>query len=417
MSFEQAIVPSDQSIEDRSESGRLEALQRLDILDSPREEAFDRITRLVRNIFGVKIAAVTLFDAHRQWFKAASGFDAQELPRKDSPCRYVVESGVPLVVEDARLDARLQESGFVTGPPHVRFYASVPLKTTDGHTVGTVCAIDDAPRALGAHDLEVLTDLARIVANEMELRERAAVDHLTGALSRRAFGEQGARAVALAQRHRHNLSCITFDIDFFKTVNDRFGHAAGDTVLGEIARACSAQLRRSDLLGRLGGEEFAVILPYADRHNALAIAEKLRACIAGLEFAFDGEPLGVTASFGVAVIDLATQDFEVLLEHADLALYEAKAAGRNLCLPFGSAPEVDRQPRRRVLKAGRLHFDAHALTIDCTVRSLSADAAGLDVTATFGIPNEFVLAIRSDGLRRRCRVASRTERRLEVEFC
>jgi hypothetical protein len=145
-------------------------------------------------------------------------------------------------------------------------------------------------------------------------------------------------------------------------------------------------------------------------------AEKLRLTIQGLIFNAAGKEIDVAASFGVASLDLETKDFDTLLAHADAALYEAKAAGRNRSVGWRRAVEAVGHARRRVLKAGRIIFNHQSSTIDCTVRTLGDTGAGLDVIHTDGVPAEFILAIRSDGFERECRTVSRTNRHLEVEF-
>jgi diguanylate cyclase (GGDEF)-like protein len=397
------------------EQERLEALARYDVLDTPREEAFDRITRLVRKIFDVPMAVVSLIDGHRQWHKACDGLVPGEAPRQDTFCTYTIAQEQPVIVPDALKDPRFAANPYVVGAPHVRFYAGIPLRTDDGHNIGTLCAIDVKPRELTPDQIELLSDLARIAMDELELRRLAMNDGLTGALSRRAFKETAQRECQLAQRHHHELSCVTLDLDHFKSINDRYGHAFGDTVLAQAVASCARELRDTDYIGRLGGEEFAVLLPHTPKSGALDVAEKLRRAVGNLTLESGTEPVRVTASFGVAALDPKTRDGETLLQHADLALYEAKAAGRNRCVLWVAETENVVQ-RRRVLKGGQIRFNDHTSSIDCTVRSLSEDGAGIDVYTSVGIPKRFDLCIRADGLERHCRVISQTEKHIEVEF-
>jgi diguanylate cyclase (GGDEF)-like protein len=410
------------------ESDRLAALHRFDVLDSPREEAFDRITRLIRSIFNVPVGIVSMMDGHRQWYKSVDGVGATEVPRNETFCQIPVQTGMPLVLQDAALDPRFADHPHVTGGLKVRFYAGVPLRTADGEVIGTLCAIDTQPRDFSARETEILEDLSRIAMSELELRQRASVDVLTGSLSRRAFKEEGMRSIALAQRHGHQLCCITLDLDHFKSVNDQFGHGAGDRVLAAAIKACAGHLRQSDLIGRLGGEEFAILLPYTELRSALEVAEKLRASLEKLNFEFDGAAKSITASFGVAVLDVETPDVETLLDHADQALYEAKRTGRNRSVAYRdpllptasdvSAVVVSEALRpRRVLKAGQIVFNNSNSAIDCTVRTLGSDRAGIDVSTSYGIPPLFTLAIRADGFAAVCRVVRQTDKHLEVEFC
>lgn len=397
------------------EGERLAALDRYDILDTPPEESFDRITRLVCRLFDVPMSTVTLLDGHRQWFKSRAGVSACETARGPALCSIAIEGPRPLVVPDTLADERFARNPFVTGEPHLRFYAGAPLRTPEGHAVGTLCAMDTKPRVFPPEHIESLMDLASVVMSELELRRLAATDALTGALSRRAFREAATRAAALATRHRHDLACILFDIDRFKGINDGYGHAAGDRVLQAATDACRTHLRASDLIGRMGGEEFAILLPLTGRADALSAAEKIRAAFAQARVPGE-EGLSFTASFGVSALDRSVRDVDALLDRADAALYAAKAEGRNRCRAWEPVASVEPSIRRRVLKGGRITFNGGRSTIDCTVRSLSEAGAGLDVVSAAGIPDRFKLQIEADGWSRLCRIAEKRDRHLEVAF-
>jgi diguanylate cyclase (GGDEF)-like protein len=411
----QVRIERDDTAIDDWERGRLEALDRLDVLDTPPEAEFDRVARLIKNIFDVNIALVSMIDAHRQWYKACIGMPVSEVPRKDTFCKLTIREAEPVVVADTTKDPRFSDSPYVTGEPHIRFYAGVPLRTSDGHAIGTLCAIDDRPRPFSDRDVAILRDLADIVMTEIELKQLATTDVLTGAMSRRAFKEDGGNAVALSLRHKTYLSCVAVDLDHFKRINDTYGHAAGDKVLVAASNAIRESLRQSDRIARIGGEEFAVLLPHTNRAGALEVAEKLREKVESTVVEIGAVNIGITASFGVAALDIATRDIDTLLAHADAALYEAKNTGRNKCVAWRNI-HADAGARRRVLKAGQVLFNGRRSAIDCTVRSLSDAGAGLDVSSTLGIPSVFTLAIRADGFETACQVVSRTERYIEVEF-
>lgn len=310
------------------EESRLAALRRYEILDSPPEEAFDRITRLVRSVLQVPMSVVSLVDRDRQWFKSRQGVAATQTARNISFCNYTIRDTEPLIVADALADPRFAKSPLVRGEPHIRFYAGVPLCTHDGHNLGALCAMDTRPRNLSAEQVEMLADLARLVVDELELRLIASVDSLTGVMTRRALIDAGRRDVARALRYSRNLSCLMIDADHFKAVNDRFGHAVGDLVLQGIAATCRLQLRAGDYLGRIGGEEFAVILPETGSDEAFEVAERLRKAIAAEPIAGPAGDVRVTASIGAATL-ARPQDLETLMANADAALYAAKADGRN----------------------------------------------------------------------------------------
>ena len=402
--------------DDSVEKRRLENIERLDVLDTPREEAFDRITRLAQKMFQVPISVVTIIDGHRSWFKSCYGLEGTEAPREHAFCNYTIREHKPLIVLDATKDPRFENHPFVLVENGVRFYAGIPLQTRDGNNVGTFCLVDTKPREFDAGQVAILSDLARMVMDELELRMLATTDSMTGALSRRAFNEQTSRGVALALRHHHDLSCIVWDLDHFKAINDTYGHALGDSVLTNAVKACLSHLRDTDYIGRMGGEEFAALLPNTNRSGALEVAEKLRAAIERLKFVFGEQEVAVTASFGVVTLDPSNRDFKTMLGHADEALYEAKSGGRNRCVVWKD-PNIQVITRRRVLKAGQILFNGRTSVIDCTVRSLSDEGAGLDVISSTMVPKKFELTIKADDFEKPCKITSHSEKHIEVAFC
>lgn len=398
------------------EEQRLETLARYDIVDTPSEEAFDRITRLTTRIFGVSMATVTFLDGHRQWFKSHEGLESCETERGPAFCNLTIREQQPLVVPDTLADSRFKDNLLVLGPPYLRFYAGAQLRTPDGIAIGTLCAMDTRPRSFSAEQTEMLIDLAALVMSELELRMLATRDSLTGALSRRAFREEGARSLALAKRHNHELSCAVFDLDHFKRINDEYGHAVGDKVLEVCLAACQREARLTDVFGRIGGEEFAILMPHTGRDAALVAAEKLRQVIAGVSVESAAGLVRFTASFGVAALDRGVQDFDDLLKRADAALYAAKEAGRNRSQMWIGTPNVTPGALRRVFKAGKISFNTGHSTIDCTVRGLSDTAASLDVISTAGIPDRFKLQIPADNFARSCTISAKRDKNIEVTF-
>ena len=160
-----------------------------------------------------------------------------------------------------------------------------------------------------------------------ELARAATTDPLTGLANRRAFFERAPLVIDLCARLGRPAAVALFDLDHFKEVNDRYGHAAGDAVLAEFAARLQRSVRRSDLPARLGGEEFAVLLPCADGLVAAYVAERVRAAVAARPFTAGGTPFAVTVTAGVAPVTPA--GLEAALRAADAALYRGKRAGRN----------------------------------------------------------------------------------------
>ncbi|MBV8448666.1 MAG: sensor domain-containing diguanylate cyclase [Hyphomicrobiales bacterium] len=318
------------------ERERLAALYRYDVLDTPPEEAFDRITRLTKRVLQMAIVTVTFIDSHRQWFKSRQGIALTEALRDTAFCSEVIKHDEILIVEDALSDPRFATHPAVVGEPHLRFYCGVPLKTRDGHAIGTLCAIDLKPRHLEPDEMSLFADLGHLVMDELELRLVASVDSLTGTLSRRTLRREAARDFLHARRQKQELSCIVFDVDHFKRINDTYGHVIGDYVLQELVSICQRNLRATDYIGRIGGEEFMIMLPQTNDKAAFEVAERLRGAIEQAEFKTRSGPLKVTVSFGVANSDKSVADIDALLRRADVALYGAKRAGRNRAVNFAT---------------------------------------------------------------------------------
>lgn len=223
---------------------------------------------------------------------------------------------------------------------------NVPLKTED-KTIGVIALnglpVDDAARRM----LLALADLAATAIAKTRLYERtqmlAMTDDLTGLYNRRGFFEFGQREFERARRFGRPLSCVMFDIDHFKNVNDSYGHNTGNQVLADLATNSREALREVDLLGRYGGEEFVVLLPESGIEGGLNAAERLRQRIASALFKTGRADLHLTISLGVAVLNELDTSLPHLIERADQALYSAKRNGRNrACL--WSEPEAAPAP-------------------------------------------------------------------------
>ena len=159
-----------------NELPRLEALRLTGLLDSPGEVRFDRLTRLAKQLLGVKTALVSLVDCDRQWFKSRQGLDATQTPRSISFCGHAILNSGIFEVPDASLDPRFSDNPLVTGDPYIRFYAGAPLSTASGFRIGTLCVIDDQPRTLTPPERASLRDLADCVEqeiNQVQLHEQA----------------------------------------------------------------------------------------------------------------------------------------------------------------------------------------------------------------------------------------------------
>jgi diguanylate cyclase (GGDEF)-like protein len=188
--------------------------------------------------------------------------------------------------------------------------------------------------------------LTRLVVDELELRLLATTDSLTGAMSPRAFFEEADRDVALARRRGSALSCLVVDVDYFKRVNDTRGHSVGDHVLQRIVAQCHSVLRASDYLGRIGGEEFAIMLPDTTLSAALEVSERLRGEIEKLFVESPSGELRITISCGLACLTDHVRDARELVRNGDVALYVAKSSGRNRSICYQSDMNMRKLERR-----------------------------------------------------------------------
>ncbi len=331
-----------------NESRRLRALRRLHLLDTPAEEVFDEITRLCAELLEVPIALVSLVDEHRQWFKSRVGLDASEISRTVSFCGHAIHHADTFIVEDASKDPRFADNPLVRGPLQVRFYAGVPLVLPGGEAVGTLCVIDRVPRQLSPRHKTLLEVLARKIVTELELRQRVSAleeeiahrrdmevrimhlatrDPLTGLPNRAALMDRLRQGIKVAERDGHMLAFFFLDLDRFKLINDTLGHPVGDGLLQRVGERLTELLRDSDTIARLGGDEFAVILPKVasveDAQNVgIKILEVLRE-----PMQIGGHLLRAECSVGLALYPDHGDSNELLIRHADLALYEAKRSG------------------------------------------------------------------------------------------
>jgi diguanylate cyclase (GGDEF)-like protein len=171
--------------------------------------------------------------------------------------------------------------------------------------------------------------MKKIQLSAQILESQASIDVLTGRLNRRAFFDIATREFERCQRYQHSFSVMMLDIDLFKQVNDTYGHAAGDIVLRCLADCWFNSLRRVDVVGRIGGEEFAILLPGTSLDDAQMLAERLRESTQELEISSHQGVLRVTVSIGITKFDARDNHFAQTLERADAALYKAKQAGRN----------------------------------------------------------------------------------------
>lgn len=303
------------------------ALQRATSIDSMMAVLVGRIA----SILGAQRVTVRLLDESRTRLLTSARAGA---PLHDTPCEFtpgeglvgwIVEQGRPLRCDDGERDPRFVAKSSMRGP--LGAFVGVPLM--DGAAcIGVISAIDPTPARFTESEEQVLSLAAAMVAPHVQiarLRRLAQVDPLTGALNRRGFDDAFTDDV---WARTDVLSLVAADIDRFKHVNDRWGHATGDRVLQAVTATLASVVRRADAVVRLGGEEFVLALTGADLAAATHVAERARAAVEAQPIMADDGPISVTASFGVAQRRDGESRAE-LLSRADAALYRAKDAGRN----------------------------------------------------------------------------------------
>ena len=179
------------------------------------------------------------------------------------------------------------------------------------------------------HFFGVLRDISEHVSIEEQLRELASTDPLTGLLNRRRFEGLVSQEILRARRYAHPLVALMLDLDLFKDINDAHGHGCGDAVLVNMAACLSRSLRIQDICARVGGEEFAAMLPETGIAAGLEVAERLRRVVEAMRTPWDGREIAVTTSVGVTQITDGDAGYTSLLDRADAALYASKQRGRN----------------------------------------------------------------------------------------
>jgi diguanylate cyclase (GGDEF)-like protein len=235
--------------------------------------------------------------------------------------RHAVEPGLPRSKLEAFFTERVAE---VKAGANVR-----DLQTPDGRRIRARCTpLTGGGRMLTYCDITDLTKAAE------QLQTLATVDAMTGLYNRRHFLECAEAEWSRYQRYQRPLTVLMIDIDHFKSVNDRYGHAVGDRAIAAVAEACKARKRKSDIVGRLGGDELAVLLPETDMNQARVVAERIRRKIAAITLVVHKVEFRLSASLGIAEATLSMSGIDALLHAADQALYRAKANGRNCACPW-----------------------------------------------------------------------------------
>jgi diguanylate cyclase (GGDEF)-like protein len=323
------------------------------------EEVLARALSATRELVGFDFGAITLYDAGQKRHTLA-----HVLGEEKEHEGYSFADNIGLAAMVVKNRHYLPAYGELRDPNALVFDAKVKLKGYESllllplirpsrnageqasEALGTLALGSKRGKAFPADVREMLEVIAGQIAQSLEnaylyedMHRQATIDGLTGLLNRRTLMQKFDEALARAERHKRRVALILTDVDFFKKVNDNHGHPAGDEVLRGVSKSFRETLRKIDLVGRYGGEEFCILLEEADSEGALLMAERLREEVKRLQFASEKGAFQVTISLGIALYPSDGTTKETLIEQADQALYYSKHNGRNQANLFASIPK------------------------------------------------------------------------------
>jgi EAL domain-containing protein (putative c-di-GMP-specific phosphodiesterase class I)/GGDEF domain-containing protein len=327
------------------EEKRLYALRSLNLLDTPPSESFDRITRMASQIFQLPVAAVSLTDTDRQWFKSKVGVDHNTIPRRKAPCAQVAESSELLVIEDFEKDARYCDS--LLGVSGIRFYAGAPLTTREGYSLGALCVLGTEPRTVTEAEATALKDLASMVMAQIELQHAfGRIDSISGLPNRVQFGEDLADmardapdeerlavVLDLAQPHQmERLSAV-------------MGPAACEQLVQDAARSLASFLGRGINVYHVSTTQFVFLAP--SRGTAISYKTSLLRLL-GSELVGDDLKYSVTPVCAMAMFRPLSTTPADCLRALSSAVQETRAAEELVGL-FSDSHDVDYRRKFRLL--------------------------------------------------------------------
>lgn len=353
-----------------NEFERLRECNNLRVFESAPLSELQALCEVAAHVAKTPVALVSLVGADDQKFAAKVGLPhLSGTSRDDAFCAHTIMSPEPLIVADATKDARFERNRLVEGDLHLRAYAGVPLETALNCRVGSLCVIDSRPRRFSRRQIDELSRLglavARLLAGhrsqaelletlsdrsvkEQQLRHAARHDPLTDIPNVSHFRDL-AEAAIRKLKPNCNGALLLIDLDRFKSINDRYGHAFGDRYLKAAARALQRSIRETDVVGRIGGDEFAVLLSRVHTSDdAMTVSDRIRSELRAEATALMCPELG-RASIGIALTPLHAERYDELYKLADVALYRSKAKGRDgysiydPSMGRGEEPLADRQ--------------------------------------------------------------------------
>lgn len=307
------------------------------------DQQIQRIRRIGKRLFAVADCIIVIDDKSSVPIHAGRS----RASITEAFCHDMPQPAALRAVVDARNDPSINQHRSVTGAPHIRFYAAYPIHNEENAIIGSINLIDFLPRNFSADDRKMFVDLAALVDREMHfrsinalqidlqkknksLRRKSLIDPMLGIWNRGAIMRILTIEAIRCDKIGLPISLIVADLDFFKKINDTYGHPAGDAVLIKVASRLRNCIRPQEALGRYGGEEFLIVLPGTSHTTAMAVAERMRQEVAAEATTVGAATFNLTISAGIASTDLfPSATTEELISRADIALYAAKDAGRN----------------------------------------------------------------------------------------
>lgn len=342
------------------EQQKSEILQRYQILRGDSAHDAVCLADSIAMSMCVPLVHVALYQRYRDRYRCSHGLcDFSDADIKTYFSRMHLAQG-PFQVADIEAEDYFQSETCGLILPNFHALAGIPLTDPHGKRFGTLCVADDKVREFSTEEMRMLAGFARVVSNDIcvrsaahyavgdllqlekekcELFELATIDPLTKALNRRSFEKFANREVARMKREKLSLASLMLDIDHFKSVNDTHGHAVGDQVIAKFVSVITDCVRQEDLVGRLGGEEFAVVLVEANAEQAENVANRIRNTIKQFSFPGASGPFSIACSIGVSEPTAKDHDILCSLSRADEALYIAKQTGRDRVIVKRAGPK------------------------------------------------------------------------------
>jgi diguanylate cyclase (GGDEF)-like protein len=325
----------------KNERERLASLREMNLLSTPDEEVFDRITRVAQRVFNLPIVLISLIDSDRQWFKSCIGLPVRETGRDVSFCGHAIMSEELLVVENALEDDRFFDNPLVTGEPRVIFYAGRPLMNKQGFLIGTLCVIGHEARHFTSQERLLLNDLGNwlelvfnarglsdvqkeIFSEQAEYTRNERLDAMLNIWQRETIVDVLAREVTRSADSQSAISAMRISIENWQNIRNTNGKAAADSVLIEFVKRMRTIFRSHDSIGRLEHGEFLGVLPVSDISRAKSIAKQIVKAMAA-PFGEGDDSVEVLPRIGLSFanfVDDQPSPFE-LLRRADMALTTA----------------------------------------------------------------------------------------------